>query len=69
MATMMYAVKMAGPQPDGADVYFKNPRCTKRCLLDSHADAVELAEREGGYVVEVKVPTRRPAAKRGACRV
>lgn len=49
-----FAVKQAGPTSKSADVYFKNPGAKKRWVTDSKAEATELAEREGGYVVEVR---------------
>lgn len=51
---LLYAVKVSGPRHDSPDVYWKNPGEKRRAILDSRAEALELAEREGGYIVEVR---------------
>lgn len=51
--SLMFAVKMSSR--DGG-VYWAHPGSTKRALFDSAAEARELAEREGGHIVEMRVP-------------
>jgi hypothetical protein len=62
MKKLLFAVKVAGPTHASADIYFRNPGSRRRALLDSRAEAVELAEREGGYVVEVRI-SRKPKSR------
>ena len=50
----MYAVKISGPKFGSVDVYWNHPGGKRRAVFDSKAEAKELAEREGGYVVEVR---------------
>lgn len=62
--SVMYAVKVAGPRHDAADVYWREPFEKRRALFETLGEARRLAEREGGYVVEVKLRARPGGGRR-----